>query len=265
MFTLLPADIPQTAKRELLQQVDRLVNWAPLREQARPFFAPIGRPSIDPVVMVKMMLAGYLLGIPSDRRLVEECSDSFALREFLGYRPDEKLPTHPNFTHWRQRLGAEFFRGLLHQVVRQLVAQGLELSAARSLDATSVKAQASKQGPVVARPVSVAVEAFVAGYFADDAPAPAAETQPATETVPLNLHEPQARLQRKAKWPSSATRPASAPTWGPGSSLMRWLHRWSRRRRRWSTWRATRCPSRRWWRTANMTTAPPWGRCTPRA
>ena len=197
MFTLLPADIPQTAKRELLQQVDRLVNWAPLREQARPFFAPIGRPSIDPVVMVKMMLAGYLLGIPSDRRLVEECSDSFALREFLGYRPDEKLPTHPNFTHWRQRLGAEFFRGLLHQVVRQLVAQGLELSAARSLDATSVKAQASKQGPVVARPVSVAVEAFVAGYFADDAPAPAAETQPATETVPLNLHEPQARLQRK--------------------------------------------------------------------
>jgi transposase len=199
MFTLTPEDIPHTAKRELLQQVNRLVNWAPIREQVRPFFAENGRPSIDPVVMVKMMLAGYLLGIPSDRRLVEDCTDSFALREFLGYELDEKLPTHPNFTNWRKRLGAEFFRGLLHDVVRQLVAQGLEISTARSVDATSVKAQASKHGPVVARPAEVSVEAFVAGYFAEDpagggeAPSPA----PAAETVPLNLHEPQARLQRK--------------------------------------------------------------------
>jgi IS5 family transposase len=147
--------------------------------------------------MVKMMLAGYLLGIPSDRRLVEACSDSFALREFLGYGPDEKLPTAPNFTHWRQRLGAAFFRGLLHQVVAQLAARGLELSKARSIDATSVKAQAGKQGPVVERPVSVTVEAFVAGYFAGDPPAPAAEPEPAAETVPLNRHDPGARLQRK--------------------------------------------------------------------
>ena len=194
MFTLLPADIPRTAKRHLLQQVDRLVDWEPLREQVRPFFAATGRPSIDPVVMVKMMLAGYLLGIPSDRRLVEECSDSFALREFLGYYPDQPLPTPPNFTPWRQRLGAEFFRGLLHQVVRQLVAQGLALSEARSLDATSVKAQADRHGPVVARPAEVTVKAFVAGYFAGDPP-PAAE--PETKTVPLNLHDPQARLQCK--------------------------------------------------------------------
>jgi transposase len=192
MFTLTPDDTPCTAKRELLQHVDRLVDWKPIREQVRPYFAANGRPSIDPVVMVKMMLAGYLLAIPSDRRLVEECSDSFALREFLGYYPDEKLPTHANFTNWRQRLGAPFFRGLLHQVVAQLVAHGLQLSEARSVDATSVKAQASKQGPVVERPVELSVKEFVAGYFAGEAPAAAGPT------VALNRHDPEARLQRKA-------------------------------------------------------------------
>jgi len=192
MFTLTPDDTPCTAKRELLQRVERLVDWRPIREQVRPYFAANGRPSIDPVVMVKMMLAGYLLAIPSDRRLVEECSDSFALREFLGYYPDEKLPTHANFTNWRQRLGAAFFRGLLHEVVAQLVAHGLQLSEARSIDATSVKAQASKHGPVVERPAEVSVEEFVAGYFADDPPTAEGPT------VPLNRHDPEARLQRKA-------------------------------------------------------------------
>jgi transposase len=210
MFTMLPEEIPLTAKRELLQQVAGLIDWRPLREQVRPYFAKKGRPSIDPVVMVKMMLAGYLFGIPSDRRLVEECSDSFALREFLGYELDEKLPTHATFTHWRQRLGAAFFRGLLHDVIRQLAALGLEFSPARSIDATSVKAQASKQGPVVERPSEVAVEQFVADYFAGDPPPPEADDPPPPQaeaptaaqgepapTTPLNLHDPQARLQRK--------------------------------------------------------------------
>ena len=143
LFTMLPSEIPHTGKRELLHQITPLLEVRAIREQARPFFATTGRPSIDPVVMVKMMLVGYLFGIPSDRRLVEECADSFAIREFLGYRPEEPLPTHPNFTHWRRRLGAEFFRDLLHDTVRRLVARGRELSPVRSLAATAVKAPAS--------------------------------------------------------------------------------------------------------------------------
>jgi transposase len=189
---MLPTQVPDSGKRELLRHIQRLIDWTAVREPARPFFAATGRPSIDPVVMVKMMLVGYLFGIPSDRRLVEECADSFAIREFLGYQLDESLPTHPNFTHWRQRLGAEFFRGLLHEVVRQLAAQGVEFSAARSVDATTVKAQAGKHGPVVQRPVEMPVAEFVAACFAGDPP-PA----PAGATVALNLHDPEARLQRK--------------------------------------------------------------------
>jgi transposase len=192
-FMMLPPQVPASGKRELLRRIRQLIDWPLVREKARPFFAAIGRPSIDPVVMVKMMLVGYLFGIPSDRRLVEECGDSFAIREFLGYQLDVALPTHPNFTTWRQRLGAEFFRGLLHDVVLQLAAQGVAFSTARSVDATTVKAQASKHGPVVPRPVEMPVEEFVAACFAGDPP-------PATdETVPLNLHDPKARLQCKQK------------------------------------------------------------------
>jgi transposase len=192
-FMMLPPQVPASGKRELLRHVRQLIDWEAVREKARPFFATIGRPSIDPVVMVKMMLVGYLFGIPSDRRLVEECGDSFAICEFLGYQLGEALPTHPNFTTWRQRLGAEFFRGLLHDVVRQLAAQGVEFSTARSVDATVVKAQASKHGPVVPRPVEMPVEEFVAACFDGDPP-------PARgETVPVNLHDPEARLQCKQK------------------------------------------------------------------
>ena len=191
-FMMLPPQVPASAKRELLLRIRHLIDWKAVREKARPFFATIGRPSIDPVVMVKMMLVGYLFGIPSDRRLVEECADSLALREFLGYPLDEALPTHPNFTTWRQRLGAEFFRGLLHDVVLQLAAQGVEFSPARSVDATTVKAQADRHGPVVDRPVEMPVAEFVSACFSGDPP-PAA----AGQTVPLNLHDPDARLQCK--------------------------------------------------------------------
>ncbi|HEY3397264.1 MAG TPA: transposase [Armatimonadota bacterium] len=195
-FFMLPPAVPDSGKRDLLRRIHKLIAWPAVRAQAAPFFAPTGRPSIDPVVMVKMMLVGYLFAIPSDRRLVEECADSFAIREFLGYQLDEKLPTHPNFTNWRQRLGAEFFRGLLHDTVRELAAAGVEFSTGRSVDATAVKAQASKEGPLVERPVDVPVDEFLAAYFAADAPAGDAPAA-AGETAAVNLHDPQARLQRK--------------------------------------------------------------------
>jgi transposase len=191
---LLPPVLLPSAKRDLLQAINRLVDWRVFRELARPYFAATGRPSIDPVVMVKMMLVGYLFGLDSDRRLVEECADSRAIEEFLGYRPGEPLPVHASFTHWRQRLGPDFFRAALHEVVAQAQALGMPLSTSRSVDGTSVKAQAGKQGPTLERPVGADPVEFVAHYFAGEA-APAAPQQ--EPTVPVNLHDPEARLQRK--------------------------------------------------------------------
>lgn len=191
---LLPPVLLPSAKRQLLQALEQLVDWTVFRELARPYFKPEGRPSIDPVVMVKMMVVGMLLGFTSDRRLVEECSDSRAIEEFLGYQPGEPLPVHASFTHWRQRLGPDFFRDALHQVIAQAQALGMPLSTSRSVDGTSVKAQAGKQGPTVEMPVGADPVEFVQQFFAGEVRPADREQEP---TVPVNLHDPEARLQRK--------------------------------------------------------------------
>ena len=192
-FFFLP-EIPDSAKRELLRELNRLIDWTFVRDLAAPFFKAGGRPSIDPIVLIKMMVVGMLFRITSDRRLVEECADSMAIREFLGYRLNEALPVHSNFTNWRKTLGPEFFRDALHKVVEQAQALGMPLSTSRSVDGTSVKAQASKQGPEVEMPVGADPVEFVEQLFKG-------EVQPADpqqeKTIPVNLHDPEARLQRK--------------------------------------------------------------------
>jgi transposase len=184
---------PATRQARLLQTISGLIDFEPLRKQVEPYFASGGRPSIDPVVMIKMMLLGYLFGVPSDRQLVEECADRLSFREFLGYLCDESLPVHASFTHWRQRLGPEFFRDFLHEIVRQCQGQGLKLSSARTVDATRVKAQASRQGPLLEVPKDVSVQAYLDAYFSQDPPPPPAQA----ETIAVNAHDPDTRLQRR--------------------------------------------------------------------
>ena len=192
-FMLPPVLLP-SAKRHLLQGLEQLVDWESFRQLARPYFSTDGRPSIDPVVMIKMMVAGMLFGFTSDRRLVEECGDSRAIEEFLGYQPGEPLPVHASFTHWRQRLGPAFFRDALHQVVAQAEALGMPLSTSRSVDGSSVKAQAGKQGPKLEMPVDADPDEFVAQYFAGEVRSADPQQE---KTIPVNLHDPEARLQRK--------------------------------------------------------------------
>lgn len=187
--------VPESPPRRLLQRIAALVDFEPLRAQAAPYFHPHrGRPSMDPVVMVKMMLLGYLFGIPSDRQLVDECGDRLSFREFLGYNLSEALPTHANFTQWRQRLGPQFFRDWLHEIVRQCVAQGLAVSRARTVDATTVKAQAALDGPLLRVPTGAELEAYLQAHFAGDPPPPLPE---GATTRLVNRHDPEARLQAK--------------------------------------------------------------------
>jgi transposase len=194
-FELTVVAPPETSRRALLRQLDEQVDWSFLYAQAEGHFSErTGRPSIDPVVMVKMMLVGYLLGIEGDRGLVEHCADSLSVREFLGYDLDEALPVHASFTHWRQRLGPDFFREVLHQIVDQCVAAGLKLTTARAVDATFMKAQASKHGPRLEVPQGEPVEEYLESYFAGEVESADREQEPTTS---LNLNDPDARLQQK--------------------------------------------------------------------
>lgn len=224
-FDNLPPDAPMTRWSELLRAIDELIDFSPVREMAAPYFADNGRPSVDPILMFKVMLVGFLLDISSDRRLVEECADRASAREFLGLGWGDDLPAHSSLTHWRQRLGANFFREMLHEIVRQCADHGMVLSGSRTVDATTVKAQASRRGPTTSAPRED-VDEFVGECFEqdrehdpradDDDGEPIGEIEPEQSdqhddgsglparsgvgddrTILINLHDPDARLQRK--------------------------------------------------------------------
>lgn len=178
-FDNLPPPALQTRAARLLRSILELVDFEPFRDMAAPYFAKGGRPSIDPVVMIKMMMLGYLFHIPSDRQLVDECADRNSFREFLGFGANEPVPVHSSFTHWRERLGAEFFRRALHKIVIQCAGQGMKLSGARTVDATTVKAQADKRGPIIEVPRDADVTRYVEELFAAE-PADEALEEPPT-------------------------------------------------------------------------------------
>ena len=95
----------------ILVRVDHVLDLSWLRaEVAELYSADNGRPGIDPEVAVRLMLAGFLLGIVHDRRLMREAQVNLAIRWFIGYALHEPLPDHSSLTRIRQRWGAERFR-----------------------------------------------------------------------------------------------------------------------------------------------------------
>ena len=86
-------------------------------EVADCYCADNGRPGIDPEVAVRLMLAGLLLGIVHDRRLMREAQVNIAIRWFIGYGLHERLPDHSSLTRIRQRWGEERFREIFKRTV----------------------------------------------------------------------------------------------------------------------------------------------------
>ena len=104
------------------------------------------RPPIDPVVMVKYLLLGFLYSIPSERQIEVQCTDSNAFRWYLGIDLDERVPDHSTISQLRRRKPAfrKVFRRLFEEVVRQCVEKGLVSGRLAVTDSTHVKANASR-------------------------------------------------------------------------------------------------------------------------
>lgn len=104
------------------RKLDLLVDWSFVRELAAPYYAEdVGRPSIDPIVLVKLMVAGALEGIGSTRELLRQASVRLDLRRFLGYGLSERLPVHQTLSHAHTR---RFVDGALFE---RLFLRSLEL------------------------------------------------------------------------------------------------------------------------------------------
>lgn len=85
--------------RKLKKSVDLSFVYA---KTAHLYSQKYGRPPIDPVVMVKYLLVGFLYGIPSERQIEERCADSNALRWYLGIDLDERVPDHSTISQLRR-------------------------------------------------------------------------------------------------------------------------------------------------------------------
>jgi len=126
----------------VLARVDRVLDLSWLRAEVRGCYAAdgAGRPGIDPEAALRLMLAGFLLGIVHDRRLMREAQVNIAIRWFAGYGLHEALPDHSSLTRIRQRWGAGRFRAVFARTVQACVAAGIARGEVVHVDATLIRA-----------------------------------------------------------------------------------------------------------------------------
>ena len=122
----------------------RVAYFASLRwlgeEVADCYCADNGRPGIDPEVAVRLLLAGLLLGIVHDRRLMREAQVNIAIRWFIGYGLHERLPGHSSLTRIRQRWGEERFREIFKRTVTACLEARIATAEVVHIDASLIRA-----------------------------------------------------------------------------------------------------------------------------
>ena len=127
----------------LVRRLAEVLDLSWIRKATTEAYSHTGRPSIDPVVVAKMMLLGFLYNISSERQLAREIQVNLAYRWYLGYDLNEAIPNHSVLSKARRRLGVEFFKSLFEYVVTRCSEEGLINGENLLIDSTIVQADAS--------------------------------------------------------------------------------------------------------------------------
>src|SRR5215813_40068 len=131
----------------LLRKIDRFVDLSELRAHLGPYYSAVGRPSIDPELMMRMLIVGYCSGIRSERRLCDEVHVNLAYRWFCRLGLDGEVPDHSTFSknrHGRFR-ESDLFRKLFETVLRYCIRERLVGGEGFAVDASLIKADANRQ------------------------------------------------------------------------------------------------------------------------
>ena len=134
----------------LLRSIDRFVELGELRRELAAFYSPIGRPSIDPELMIRMLIVGYCFGIRSERRLCEEVHLNLAYRWFCRLGLDGDVPDHSTFSknrHGRFR-ESDLLRRVFETVLQRCIGEGLVGGESFAVDASLIKADANRQNGI---------------------------------------------------------------------------------------------------------------------
>ncbi len=182
----------------LLREIAARVDFSFVRLLCRPFYSHTGKPSVDPVVLFKMMLVGYLYGITSERRLAREISLNLAYRWFLCHDFDQPTPDHSVLSKARARFGPEVFEAFFRRSVELCGEAGLLEEGPVYVDSSLIRAGASVDS-LVRREESVrpplSIEEYVRRIYEENEVSPAEEELPPSS--PGRPRRPNEELQSR--------------------------------------------------------------------
>jgi transposase len=130
-------------KEHLVRRLAELLDFSWVRQATALYYSHTGRPSIDPLVVAKLLLLGYLYNIDSERQLMRDVQVNLAYRWYLGYDLDEAIPDHSILSKARRRFGLAFFEQLFAYILDCCQGAGLVEGENVLMDSTVVEANAS--------------------------------------------------------------------------------------------------------------------------
>src|SRR6266446_883193 len=185
----------QVPADHLLRGINQFLDLGELRRHLAPFYSHTGRPSIDPELMIRMLIVGYCFGIRSERRLCEEVHLNLAYRWFCRLGLEDAVPDHSTFSknrHSRFRV-SEAFRQVFESVVERCMKEGLVGGEGFAVDASVIKADANRSRStargaaelLVPQPATRALRYYLAALDEQRAPV--------TAPAPISPTDPSAR------------------------------------------------------------------------
>ena len=134
-------------KDHYLRDVVRLVDFSFIYDLMAPLYSAVGAPSLDPILVIKMLLLGFMEGIDSERKLCEQVRVNIAYRWFLGLDFGDPMPEHSAFSQLRRRKikGTKIFEQIFSNIVKQCIEYGLIDGKLLMTDSTHVRANAANK------------------------------------------------------------------------------------------------------------------------
>jgi transposase len=161
----------QVPGNHLLRLIDKHISFEFVREGLRTSYSETGRPSIDLELLLRILLIGYLCGITSERKLVEELRMHLAWRWFTGLGFDQEIPHHSTFSKNRHGRFQEskLFEQLFERIVKQCVEVGLVRGQELSVDGSFVEANAAKKSRIPREQLAEAAEVhYAVGQYLEE-------------------------------------------------------------------------------------------------
>ena len=137
----------------LVRKIDTALDLSWLRSELAPHYSSMGRPSIDPELMIRMLVVGYVFAIRSERLICREVQVNLAYRWFCKLGIEDAIPDHSAFSRARNERFREgdVFRRVFERVVEACIAAGLVGGEGFAVDASLIQADANKQRSIAVR------------------------------------------------------------------------------------------------------------------